>query len=263
MNVKTAFVACINLLLADYAYSQSEPDLNELTVDRPGVADTPFTVEPGMYQFEVGFDYFSRYNGDLFNVPVAMFRTGISNSAELRVTTRNLLDHTEGKNFSGLSPLNVGVKVHIIEQNEWIPETDIMAGLSFPVNSNSTQPTRMGHDIYLLFQNDFYPNTAINYNVGLIWDGIRSTPFFSGSFCFNYLPTRRLGLFAEYFNYHNQALAWEHGMDGGLTYLLRPHFQVDLSGGASLIDGERNFFVSTGFALRLQKSHLRSKQAFY
>ena len=34
------------------AYSQD--NLNELTVDRPGIAETPFTVSPGMYQFEIG-----------------------------------------------------------------------------------------------------------------------------------------------------------------------------------------------------------------
>ena len=261
MRVKSLLILLGSLCIVYCSDAQDE--LNELTVDRPGIAETPFTVEPGMYQFEVGFDYFKRYNGELYNLPVALFRTGISNSAELRIASRNLQDHTEGKNFAGLSPLSVGVKVHIVKQNEWIPETDILVDLSFPVSSSTSQPSKLGHNIFLLFQNDFYPNMAINYNVGLIWDGSLQTPFFSGSFCFNYLPTRRFGLFAEYFTYANEIYPWEHGLDGGFTYLLLPHFQVDLSGGFSMIEQENNIFVSTGFSIRLQKNHLRSKQQLH
>ena len=56
----------------------SQNNLNELTVDRPGIADTPFTVPHGIYQFEVGFDYFNRSNGIFYNMPTALFRTDTS-----------------------------------------------------------------------------------------------------------------------------------------------------------------------------------------
>lgn len=259
MRTKGGLFAFINVVISTCTFGQTG-DLNILTVDRPGIADMPFTVAPGMYQFEVGFDYFSRYNGDVYNLPVAMFRTGISSAAEIRVSTRNLMDYTESQKFAGFAPITVGVKVHIIEQNEWIPETDIMAGMSFPVSHKPSQPRNLGHNIYLLFQNDFYPNMALNYNVGMFWDGIHPTPFFSGAFCFNYQPTRRLGMFIEYYDYANSDNPWEHGMDGGFTYLLMPHFQLDLSGGGSIIEDEMNYFVSTGFSIRLQKSALRCKQ---
>lgn len=249
--LKSTLVVAISLLLVQLVHAQDE--LNELTVDRPGIAESPFTVAPGMYQFEVGFDYFKRYNGNLYNLPVALFRTGISNGAELRISSRHLLDNTDGKSFNGSTPLLVGVKVHIIHQNKWIPETDILTNIIIPVGTSYAQPKNLGHEVLLLFQNDFYPNTAINYNIGYTWDGNRQKGILNTSFCYNYLPTHKVGLFLEYFSYMRADWPGEIGMDGGMTYQVKPKFQMDISIGISRLDKQNNYFISTGFALRLEK----------
>lgn len=231
------------------AFSQS--GLNEMTVDRPGIAESPYTVTPGTYQLEVGIDYFKRYNGELFHLPTALFRTGISKSAELRVSSRQVSNRTDGTSFTGVAPLSVGVKLHIVRQDEWIPEIDILTNVVIPINPASSQSKTLGYEVLLLFQNDFYPNTAINYNVGYIWDSNRGKSIFTASFCFNYLPTSRVGLFAEYFGYVPGQLPTEHGLDGGMTYLLRPKLQLDISAGVSRLEKENNLFVSSGFTLRI------------
>ena len=251
--MKGKSIAIILIYLSTFTHAVTQSELNELTVDRPGIAESPFTVAPGMYQFEVGFDYFKRYNGNLYNIPVALFRTGISNEAELRISSRHMLNHTDGKSFDGISPLSVGVKVHIIHQNEWIPETDILTNMIIPLGNSSVQPKNIGHEILLLFQNDFSPNTAINYNIGYIWDGNRQKGIFTSAFCYNYLPTHQVGLFLEYFNYVPNQWPGEQGMDGGMTYLLRPKLQLDISAGISQIEKQNNLFISTGFSLRLEK----------
>jgi hypothetical protein len=106
-------------LFANELNAQSE--LNELTVDRPGIAESPFTVAPGTFQFETGFDYYNRSEGSVYFLPTMLFRTGISNSAEIRITERQIIDKTAEEIITGLSPLYVGVKVHIIQQRKWIP----------------------------------------------------------------------------------------------------------------------------------------------
>jgi Putative MetA-pathway of phenol degradation len=215
----------------------AQTELNELTVDRPGIAESPFTVSPGTFQFETGFDYFSRYNGDIYYLPVMLFRTGLSNSAELRITERQIIDYTGEESIKGFSPLNVGVKVHIIKQNGWIPETDILTNLVIPMGSSSLQP---------------------NYNIGYLWYGIDQGDIFTASFCFNYLPTNRIGCFLEYYTF---SASWpgEQGMDGGMTYLLRHNLQLDMSGGISRQDGHTNFFLSTGFSIRIQTKSAQRK----
>lgn len=226
--------------------------LNELTVDRPGIAETPYTVHPGAFQFEVGYDYYSRHDGKIFYYPNILLRSGISKRIEIRVAAKQITDRTESTSVTGLSPISIGFKSHLMEQIEWIPEMDILANVVFPVGSGPLQPGRVGPEVLLLFQNDLYPNSAINYNIGYLWDASLEKNVFTGSLCYNYLPSEKLGLFAEYFCFvpHNDGYG-EQGLDAGFTYLVGQHVQFDLSGGYSLLKGKNNFFASSGFSVRL------------
>jgi len=249
-SICSTIVSLFFYLLSSEIKAQTE--LNELTVDRPGIAESPFTVSPGTFQFETGFDYYNRQNGEVFFLPTMLFRVGISNGAELRITERQTIDKTGETTVTGLSHLNVGVKVHIIHQKRWIPETDILTNLVIPLGNGALQPNGLGHELLLLFQNDITEKFAVNYNIGYLWFNIEQGEIFTGSLCFNYLPTHRVGLFIEYFTL---STSWpgEHGVDGGMTYLLTPHLQLDLSAGISRHEGNTNFFLSTGFSLRLQR----------
>jgi Putative MetA-pathway of phenol degradation len=251
LKAKSIVIYCILLLKINGAAAQSE--LNELTVDRPGIAEAPFTVSPGMYQFEMGFDYFNRYDGELYHLPNLLFRTGLSKKAELRISSKQVLDKTESNAFKGISPVTVGIKTHIIKQNEWIPEIDILANVVIPVRSSSQ--SNIGPEFILLFENDFYPNTAINYNIGYLWDSNRGKNIFTASFCFNYLPTERVGLFIEYFDYLPNRWPGEQGIDGGMTYLLKSKLQFDISAGVSRLTKENNIFVSSGLSLRIEQQN--------
>ncbi|MEJ0054875.1 MAG: hypothetical protein WDN75_04015 [Bacteroidota bacterium] len=181
----TCLLACTFITIATFA---QKTKLNELTVDRPGVAETPFTVPKGMYQFEVGFDYFKRYNGEIYNLPIVLFRAGITNGAELRLSTKQLLDKTEAVPYNEISPLSVGVKLHLLKQNHGIPEMDLLTNLIVPIGP-SVPTKNLGPEFLLLFQNDFYPNTAINYNAGVYWDHVRQRNYFYRIFLFQ-LPAK-------------------------------------------------------------------------
>ena len=243
----TAFVLLFSLLKSAHA----QETLNELTVDRPGIAEAPFTVSPGMFQLETGFEYYNRAKGEVFFLPVSLFRTGLSKNAELRITARNTIDRQQLPAVRGLAPLTVGVKTHIIEQRKWIPETDILVDLILPLGKQSDlQPPELGHDVLLLFQNDLSNKWALNYNVGLIWDGFSNQSLFTASFCVNFLPTDRVGLFAEYYDFVRAKTA-EHGIDMGLTYLILPMLQADLSAGISRLEGKLNYFLASGISVRI------------
>ena len=170
----------------------------------------------------------------------------------LRISAKNILDKTSSQKLNGFSPLTLGVKTHIIEQRGWIPETDILVDLIIPLSNSDLQPAKLGNDILLLFQNDISPKTAINYNVGLIWDGFSDESLFTASICFNYLPTDKVGLFIEYFDFLRTKGAKEHGIDGGFTFLLWPMVQVDFSSGFSMVDQKLNYFISSGISFRIE-----------
>ncbi len=242
------FLVLIGVLTFEIALSQEQEKevLNELTVDRPGMADKPFTVPKGTYQIELGFDYFDRHDGKLYNLPAGLLRTGISKRTELRIGNRHVIDRTDGSSFSGSGPVSVGFKSHVVKQNKRIPEIDIAANLVIPTNDAPSHPETMGYEFLLLFQNDFYPNMALNYNAGFIWDQIHGRPEFTASFCFDYLPSPRVGLFLEYFMFVPSRWQGEHGIDSGITYKLGTRFQLDLSAGISRHETQNNMFISSG-----------------
>ena len=254
MKVNQCLQYILFCILFSFQISYAQDKMNELTVDRPGIAEAPFTVTPGMYQLETGFDYYKRMNGEIMFLPVTLFRTGLSKAAEFRVSVKNIQDRTSNPTLRGISPLTVGIKTHIIEQRGWIPETDILADVIVPLGRSELQPDDLGHDILLLFQNDISDKFAINYNIGLIWDGNTNRNQFTASACFNYLPSDQVGLFIEYFDYIKRGGIEEHGVDGGFTLLLTSHIQADLSGGISLIAGELNYFVSSGLSFRFVRN---------
>jgi Putative MetA-pathway of phenol degradation len=247
--VKRFLIIC---LISKSLVSFAQDQLNKMTIDRPGIAEAPFTVSPGAFQLETGFDYYKRTNGKIYFLPVTLFRTGISKNTELRISAKNILDKTSSQKLNGFSPLTLGVKTHIIEQRGWIPETDILVDLIIPLSNSDLQPAKLGNDILLLFQNDISPKTAINYNVGLIWDGFSDESLFTASICFNYLPTDKVGLFIEYYDFLRNKGAKEHGIDGGFTFLLWPMAQVDFSSGISMVDQKLNYFISSGISFRIE-----------
>jgi hypothetical protein len=253
MKDKSIYSTIVSLLIYLFTSElKAQTELNELTVDRPGIAESPFTVSPGTFQFETGFDYYSRAAGDVYFLPTMLFRTGLSSGAELRITERHTIDKTGEETVTGFSPLYVGVKVHIIHQKKWIPETDVLTNLVIPMGNGPLQPNGLGHELLLLFQNDISEKFAVNYNIGYLWFNIEQGEIFTGSFCVNYLPTRRVGLFIEYFTL---STSWpgEHGIDGGMTYLVTPNLQLDFSGGISRQEGNTNYFISAGFSFRVQR----------
>lgn len=252
MPVSVKQIVFIFCLILHGLTAVAQDQLNELTVDRPGIAEAPFTVAPRTFQLETGFDYYKRTSGEIYFLPVSLFRTGLSENTELRISIKNIVDNTTTQKLKGFSPLTVGIKTHIIEQRSWIPETDILVDLIIPLGSSDLQPAYLGHDILLLFQNDLSAKTAINYNIGLIWDGFSDDELFTASFCFNYLPSNKVGLFIEYFDFLRYKGTKEHGIDGGFTFLLHRMIQADFSAGISWVSGDANHFISSGISFRIE-----------
>ncbi len=73
LGMKRILLTVFILIQAAILLAQEQDRLNELTVDRPGIAEAPFTVSPGMFQFETGFDYYKRTTGEVYFLPVTPY----------------------------------------------------------------------------------------------------------------------------------------------------------------------------------------------
>ncbi len=229
----------------------SQDLLTEMTVDRPGFAETPYTVAPHSFQIETGFDYFRRYDAKVYNLPTVLLRAGLDKKSEIRVNFREVVNEKINSKSIAIAPFTIGIKRHIIHQKKGIPEVDILVDVVAPIFNDPLFSKKWGYEFLLLFENDFYPNSAINYNIGLTWDSFAGESVLTANFCYNYLPNDRLGLFVEYFGFGPQSLPSENGFDAGVTYLLKSNLQADLSGGFSLVNARDNLFISIGMTVRL------------
>lgn len=232
-------------------------------VDRPGVADMPYTVAPRHFQFCNGFDFINRGNWNGLQLPSFLFRTGITHNTELRVGIKNLFVDTTANDLKypygyqgGTTPISLGLKVVLLREKGIIPQVALMTDIILPFTSAPIyKNSYSGHDLYLLFLNNFTKKLFINYNVGVIWDN--GPPIWALSFCLEYQATKQLGFFIEQYDYLPEQevidsdILTEIAIDGGITYLIAPKVQFDCSAGYSKTNDRDNYFIGTGISFRI------------
>jgi len=186
-----------------------------------------------------------------------LLRYGLFENFELRLGLEYLGETVEFKNTgsgntkSGLSPLFTGFKVKISEEDRWKPEVAILGGLVLPFTTNEDfKPEYTAADIRLAFSNTFSERLSLGYNLGIVWDGETAIPSYFYSVSLGAGITDRLGMFIESYGLIPDKGEAEHLLDAGLTFLLLPNLQFDVSGGIG-IQNSIDRFISSGLTYRL------------
>jgi hypothetical protein len=236
----------------------AQDSTHHFTVDRPGIADLPYIIHPGQFQFEAGLDYFNR--GDLrrLQMPAFQFRTGLSDRAEIRLGVRyvaqdSLQDVVSPFGWSqGSTPFTIGIKVPFVKENGLIPEIAILTDIILPFTGNKPyRPNFAGHDIFLLCNNNFNHKWSLNYNGGVIWEGNSAGAVWTYSVCLSHSFSHRLGVFIEHYAFIPDEGYTEWGGDAGITYLIAPKMQLDISSGLTKVVNQNLYFVGCGFSFRV------------
>ncbi|TAE67954.1 MAG: transporter [Bacteroidetes bacterium] len=234
-------------------------DSVEFIVDRPGIADLPYTVKPHQYQLEVGFERIDRKDYFRWLAPTFLLRTGISDKAEIRFGTKyivqdSLTDLSEPFNWdSGFAPLSIGFKTKMVSENGIIPEIALLTDILLPFTKSEYRAKYSGHDIFLLMNHTLNKKWNLNTNVGAIWENVSNEAIWMYAFCLDYQPTRRLGFFLEQYTYLPDESPTEIGFDVGITYLVAPKMQFDVSAGISKVNNNLMNFVGCGFTIRIDR----------
>ena len=160
-----------------------------------------------------------------------------------------------GRQSSG-SDFELSTKVRLLEQQQWLPATSVLAGLSFPTGGRAA--TSDGYDPFgkLIASWQLGERFSLDTNLGIAAPSQGATD--SGRvyelFCatsFGVSLTERVGTFLEYYaTVRGRGQHDEHAIDAGFTYLLTDNVQLDLSGGAGLNRAAPDFFVGAGIAWR-------------
>lgn len=227
----------------------------EIETDRPSITETTSTVPKGKLQAEAGILHEKEdEDSHTLYIPTALWKYGLLENMELRLTTELVSEKTGETSITGLYPLTVGVKLNLWKEQGVLPETSVIAQTTLPkVASEEFQEEHLAPTFKLLFTNKITPNTDLGYNVVAEWDGNTGEPTYGYTFCPNFKLNNKLRTFVEAYGYMQQQQHPDHWIDAGLLFLVTKNIQIDIAGGYELTahNNFHGYFETIGLSLRI------------
>jgi hypothetical protein len=246
------------LNIAHFGFAQ---DKAPLVTDRPDQTEAPILVPRGALQVETGFQIENdRANGIKdreITYNTTLVKYGVNENLELRVINEYLGTDigigSEEKKFSGFSPLALGVKIKMSEAKGIWPDAALIGHINLATGTNEYQPDNTAADFRFTFSNKLTDKLALSYNVGAEWDGEIPGATFLYTLSLAYGFSERLGGFIEGYSFFPERSKADNRVDAGLTFLITPVVQWDVSAGLGLSKISPDSFISTGFSFRVFK----------
>lgn len=226
----------------------------DLVTDRPDQTESAKVVPLKTLQIETGMVF--EKDGDINNYAynTTLLRYGLLDYIELRLGLEYLGEKNDvlSTTHSGVSPLYLGFKIGLLEEDGWRPEIALMSGLVMPFTANKNfEPEHTAADMRIALSNTINHCISIGYNIGVEWDGNTSTPIYNYSIALGYSPLDKLGIFVESYGGFTENGNSIHLLDGGFTFLILDNLQADIEGGFGLNDEALDYFIGFGLSYRI------------
>ena len=219
------FSLLLCLCCSSLAIAQSDENIN---TDRPDQSEGVYTLPKGQFQIENGY-VFSKEDSSA-NL---MLRYGLISNTEIR------LEADFDLRTPDFSSTTFSVKQRLYESEQrFIPSIGLIGYWQY----SKTDAKAYTFDACLAFESSLTDQLSLAY-------GARSSEQFKNldvTAQVNYAPNNKLWSFVEYYASYNGMRAPEHNINAGFAYLLKPNFQIDLSGGRTLWQPEPQYFVGVG-----------------
>ncbi len=243
----------------------------ELVTDRPDQTESSVVVPPGYVQIETGWSLSRNQEGGIRTnthaFPGTLFRIGALDRMELRLDYGGFLreqtqEAGQSTHLSGSGDMGVGTKLYFWEEQGWIPETALLAGVSLPVGTDPFSSGRADPTFRFSLSHTLSDRLSLGYNLGATWEStLDETNDRDTLSLFNYTAvlgmslSDRTGLYAEVFGDIplNTKGGPRNSVDGGLAYLIRENLQVDGAAGVGLSDSADDWFVGLGITARFPR----------
>lgn len=245
------------------SFSQDGETTEPLVTDRPDATEASSTVGKGVLQFETGglYESFEQNNikSENYTFNTMLIRYGILDNLELRLgwdfvegvtkVNGNKIDNVT----SGLSPLLLGMKIDIAEEDGCMPEIALI-GHVFPVFSAAKdyRPETTGVDFRLSLSHTLSEKSSLGYNIGAEWgnDSPEATAIYT--LAYGYSISDKFGMYAELYGDFPEDSSANHYWDAGMTYLVSNDLQLDAYVGTSITKGQ-DLLLGFGFSYRAIK----------
>jgi len=265
IKVLRTIILGIGLITTIQAASQSSESFENLSIDRPDVSNLPTTVRPGHYQFEIGTESYKNDYARESYLPNFLMRTGLNKKSELRIGINNLQqDSLESKGFDKVLFATVSVKYRFVEEKGIRPAIAIQPEFAIPFGSgiqyrrHEANFKQSDYAMFLLFNNTLHEKVFINYNAGLFWNKKEKLDYLVSAST-SFLHTHRLGYFLEVYSLIEDKNELPISFDAGITYLVKPRFQLDAYFGNREDGEDRYWFYGLGLGFRIDAKDLGPK----
>jgi len=267
MNKENFLALLFVIALATIVNAQDETKekkFGTIVTDRPDQTESSALVPKGFLQVETGVFFEMVENlgtkdkSTTFNT--TLLRYGLLDNLEFRVgfsfteITREFNNIKFDDIASGFSPLALGVKIGVTEENGLLPEIAFLSHVNFPfLASQDFKTNSTGIDFRFSFAHRLSEKSSLGYNLGMAWDGDITTANYIYTFAYGYSISEKVGAFLEIYGDLPEDSHFNHYWDAGFTYLIDDNIQLDLSGGTGLTRNIQDIYVSAGISFRLPK----------
>jgi len=232
---------------------------DKIEAERPGEAISAKTLNKHTFQTEIGFRKIQEEEEQdkVWQTPDALFRYGLLEKLELRIETtiENQKLVSEGISRKGLRPVELGLKVDIIETKNENFSTSVVGQIGIPAFSSAGhKPDKAYNRVRLLVENKLSKKLKINYNIGSDWDSEDQEQNWVYVFDHEVEITDKLETFIEVYGFFKNKQVPENMVDGGFAYSISNHLRADLSGGLGLNHDSPKYFVAAGLSYQLKSN---------
>jgi len=247
MISKTIFLAVFLVTVTTVLNGQST-----FSANRPGQVNNPDIVPGGNFMIETGFQYGKTLGTINYLLPATLLRYGLNRNIEINFKADNIWQ--EEKSLLGLTNFNIGSKIKICDQNNFLPKITFVTAYLMPfAGLDSLRPKYGGGLIQLAMSHSLGGKCSIYSNLGATWNGNDPFPIYNYVVSLYFSPLNRFWTFAELYGQIPESGTGSMGSDCGLSYQTGENFQLDLSFGADLSDPENNYYLQIGAALQIVK----------
>lgn len=246
--------------------------LGVIVTDRPGFSDAAALVPRGRFQIESGYTFTYDREHDKrtidHNTPELAFRTGLTDWLEFRALwigysmteTLDKITTPAGRHIShedhddGCRDLNLGFKLPITRQKDWLPTISVIPSLYVPTGQDSKSANNVVPELKFPWNYALTKEFTIYGSIlGRVPDG-DSGQFYqtAATLAAAYQIHERVGLYVEYFGVYPRFRDSDcaHLLSAGPVFKITDSISLDTRVSVGLNEEAPDFQTSIGFGIR-------------
>jgi len=235
------------LLLATNGLAAIAQQGESIVTDRPTQSASAFVVPQGKFLLETGFQsekVSSRFTNTTYLN--ALLRLGLIEGVELRLTQNFVGSKVLGDRTTGLSPLTLGTKIHLMNEDGWKPQMSVIGQVTLKTGRKSFQPRSSVSEVRLNFQNTLSEKVSLGYNLGYVDAGFNDLLY---SVVLGVGLVDGWSFFVEPYGFLGDDT--DQRINAGLIYLAKPNLQFDISFGSGVSKISPDSFLGFGASFGL------------